>query len=82
MSRDERNLLRMPQPQSQPQALSLEDRIKQIRDEIDAVIDAKAAAVAKDSPGLHPAMLRQMITDRAPGCACSQYLEIAVRDRK
>lgn len=80
MSRDERNLLRMPQPQ--PQMPSLEERITQIRAEIDAIIDARAAALGKESPGLHPAMLRQMITDRAPGCACSQYLEIAVRDRK
>ena len=54
----------------------LEDRIKQIRVEIDAVIDAKAAAVAKESPGVPLGVIRKLLIARAPACPCAQYLEI------
>ena len=55
----------------------LDERIKQLRAEIDAVIDAKAAAVAKENPGVPTAVIRNLLTARAAGCACSQYLELA-----
>jgi hypothetical protein len=56
---------------------SLEDRIKHIRAEIDAIVDAKARAVAKQSPGVPPGVIRNLLTARAPACPCAQYLEIA-----
>jgi hypothetical protein len=57
--------------------LPLEARIKQLRSEIDAVIDAKTAAVAKENPGVPTGVIRNLLTARAPACACSQYLELA-----
>jgi phage terminase large subunit len=44
---------------------------------IDAIIDAKARAVAKQSPGVPLGVIRNLLTARAPGCPCAQYLEIA-----
>ena len=55
----------------------LEDRIKQIRADIDAIIDAQAEAVAKQSPGVPLGVIRNLLTARAPACPCSQYLEIS-----
>jgi hypothetical protein len=54
----------------------LEDRIRQIRTDIDAVIDARAQAVAKESPGVPLGVIRNLLTARAPACPCGQYLEI------
>jgi hypothetical protein len=54
----------------------LEDRIKQIRADIDAIIDARAKAVAKESPGVPLGVIRNLLTARAPACPCAQYLEI------
>jgi hypothetical protein len=55
---------------------SLEDRIRQIRTDIDAIIDAKAETVAKQSPGVPLGVIRNLLTARAPACPCAQYLEI------
>jgi hypothetical protein len=57
--------------------LPLEERIRQLRAEIDAVIDAKTTAVAKENPGVPAGVIRNLLTARAPACACSQYLELA-----
>lgn len=57
--------------------LPLEDRIKQIRADIDAIVDARAAAVAKDSPGVPLGVIRNLLTARAPACPCAQYLAIS-----
>jgi hypothetical protein len=54
----------------------LEDRIRKIRDEINAIIDAKAEAVARESPGVPLGVIRNLLTARAPACPCAQYLEI------
>jgi hypothetical protein len=54
----------------------LEDRIKKIRDEINAIIDAKAAVIARESPGVPIGVIRNLLTARAPACPCAQYLEI------
>jgi hypothetical protein len=54
----------------------LEDRIKQIRSDIAAIIDAKAEAAAKESPGVPVGVIRNLLTARAPACPCTQYLEI------
>ncbi len=56
----------------------LEDRIRQIRADIDAIIDARAEAVAKENPGVPSGVIRNLLTARAPACPCAQYLEIAV----
>jgi len=55
----------------------LEDRIRQIRADIDAIIDARAETVAKQSPGVPLAVIRNLLTARAPACACAQYLELS-----
>ncbi len=54
----------------------LEGRINQIRAEIDAIVDARAAAAAKESPGVPLGVIRNLLTARAPGCRCAQYLEM------
>ena len=55
----------------------LERRIGQIRAEIEAIIDAKARSVARQSPGVPLGVIRNLLTARAGACACAQYLEIA-----
>jgi hypothetical protein len=57
----------------------LEDRIRQIRADIDAIIDARAEAVAKENPGVPSGVVRNLLTARAPDCPCAQYLEISGR---
>lgn len=59
----------------------LDERIKQIRAEIDAIIDARAEAVAKQSPGVPLGVIRSLLTARAPACPCAQYLEIGSDDQ-
>ncbi len=54
----------------------LEQRIRQIRADIDAIVDARAEAVAKESPGVPLGVIRNLLTARAPSCRCAQYLEI------
>ena len=55
---------------------ALEERIKQIRADIDAIITAKAEAVARESPGVPLGVVRNLLTARAPACPCAQYLEL------
>ena len=55
----------------------LEDRIRQIRADIDAIIDARAEAVAKECPGVPSGAIRNLLTARAPACPCAQYLELS-----
>ncbi|WP_298255820.1 hypothetical protein [Bradyrhizobium sp.] len=62
---------------TQTSNLPLEERIKQLRAEIDGVIDAKTAAVARENPGVPAGVIRNLLTARAGACACSQYLELA-----
>ena len=58
----------------------LEERIARIRADIEAIIDARAEAVAKDNPGVPTGVIRNLLTARAPACPCAQYLEIAGAD--
>ncbi len=55
----------------------LEDRIRQLRADIDAIIGAQAEAVAKQSPGVPLGVIRNLLTARAPACPCAQYLELS-----
>jgi hypothetical protein len=56
---------------------ALEDRIRQIRADIDDIVNARAEAVARESPGVPLGVIRNLLTARAPTCPCAQYLEIA-----
>lgn len=58
---------------------NLEQRIKAIRNEINAIIEAQAEMVARESPGVPAGVIRNLLTARAPACPCAQYLEL---DRK
>jgi hypothetical protein len=58
----------------------LEDRIRAIQAEIDAIIDAKVEAEAKQCPGVPVGVLRNLITAKGGGCQCRQYLEIKKQD--
>jgi hypothetical protein len=53
---------------------SLAERIREVRAEANAFIDARAAELAKQSPGVPLGVLRNLITGRATGCECRQYL--------
>jgi hypothetical protein len=55
---------------------TLEDRIRQIRAEIEAVIDTRAGSVAKENPGVPAGVIRNLLTARAPACPCTQFLEL------
>jgi hypothetical protein len=55
---------------------TLEERIRLIRADIEAMIDARVDAVAKESPGVPPGVIRNLLTARAPACPCAQYLEL------
>lgn len=65
-------------PQRTP---TLEDRIKDIRDEIDAIIASRVDAIAKQSPGVPAGVIRNLVIARAPGCSCAQYLELSRDER-
>ena len=49
-------------------APALEQKIRQLRADIDALIDARAKAVARESPGVPIGVIRNMLTARAPAC--------------
>jgi hypothetical protein len=55
---------------------TLEDRIKDIRDEIDAIVASRVEEIAKQSPGVPSEVIRNLVIARAPGCSCAQYLEL------
>ena len=57
-------------------APTLEVRIRQIKVDIEAIIDARVNAVAKESPGVPSGVIRNLLTARAPACPCAQYLEL------
>ncbi len=63
-------------------APTLEQRIKQVRADINALIDARAQAVARESPGVPIGVIRNMLTARAPACPCAQYLELFAEAQK
>jgi hypothetical protein len=56
--------------------MALDDRIKQLRADIEAIISARVEVVAKESPGVPIAVIRSLLTARAPACLCAQYLEL------
>lgn len=61
-------------------AVPLETRIRQIRADIEAIIDARVNLVAKESPGVPHGVIRNLLTARAPACLCAQYLDLSSKD--
>jgi hypothetical protein len=61
-------------------AVPLEARIRQIRADIEAIIDARVKLVAGESPGVPSGVIRNLLTARAPACPCAQYLDLSTRD--
>lgn len=58
----------------------LDDRIKAIRADIDAFIDARVEADRKANPGVPGPVLRNLITARGGGCQCAVYLNLTKQD--
>jgi hypothetical protein len=54
----------------------LEDRIRALRSEIDAVIDAKVTQEVAAHPNVSADVLRNILINRAPECPCRQYLRL------
>ena len=65
-----------------PDKVSLEDRIKALRAEIDSFIDRRTTQMKKQCPGVPEGVLRNLLVARAPGCQCSAFLHILEGDRK
>ncbi|MDA9435816.1 hypothetical protein [Bradyrhizobium sp. CCBAU 51627] len=57
-------------------AARLEERIEELRAEIDGIIDERVAKIASQSPGVPPGVIRNLLTARAPACRCAQYIEL------
>jgi hypothetical protein len=55
---------------------TLEDRIREIRADIETIVEARVEAVTKESPGVPAGVIRNLLTARAPTCPCAQYLEL------
>ena len=53
---------------------TLSEKIVALRAEAEAFLDAKAAQLAEESPGVPIGVLRNLIAARAPGCSCLQVL--------
>lgn len=64
----------------QQRATRLEERIEDLRAEIDGIIDERVAKIASQSPGVPPGVIRNLLTARAPACRCAQYLELRGSD--
>lgn len=60
----------------QPRPTRLEDRIEELRTEIDAIIDERVARIATQSPGVPSGVIRNLLTARAPSCRCAQYIQL------
>jgi len=63
-------------------ATRIEDRIEELRAEIDGIIDARVARIAGESPGVPAGVIRNLLTARAPSCRCAQYIEMCSSETK
>jgi hypothetical protein len=66
----------------QQRTTRIEDRIAELRAEIDGIIDARVARIASESPGVPAGVIRNLLTARAPACRCAQYIELCSREAK
>jgi len=64
----------------QQRATRLEDRIEELRSEIDGMIDARVARIASENPGVPAGVIRNLLTARAPSCRCAQYIELCGKE--
>lgn len=69
-------------PVKQQRGSRIEDRIEELRAEIDGIIDAHVARIASESPGVPAGVIRNLLTARAPSCRCAQYIELCGRETK
>ena len=60
----------------QQRVTRLEERIEDLRTEIDGIIDERVARIASESPGVPAGVIRNLLTARAPSCRCAQYIEL------
>jgi hypothetical protein len=66
----------------QQRAMRLEDRIEELRAEIDDIIDERVAKIASRSPGVPAGVIRNLLTARAPACRCAQYMQLCGSEAK
>lgn len=57
-----------------------EERVKAIRGEIDAFIDARAAKIKETCEGVPVLVIRNLLTARSGGCQCAAYLGLLTKD--
>ncbi|EJN13418.1 hypothetical protein PMI42_03274 [Bradyrhizobium sp. YR681] len=60
----------------------IEERIEELRAEIDGIIDARVASIAGESPGVPAGVIRNLLTARSPSCRCAQYIELCSSEAK
>ena len=66
---------------TKPQRVTrIEDRIEELRAEIDGIIDARVTLIASESPGVPAGVIRNLLIARAPSCRCAQYIELCGRE--
>jgi hypothetical protein len=60
----------------------LEERISELRADIDTFIDARVVELKKDCPGVPLASIRQTLSSGllGLGCQCAAYLELKKQD--
>jgi hypothetical protein len=60
----------------------LEERISELRADIDAFIDARVVELKKNCPGVPAGVIRQTLSQGllGLGCQCAAYLEIQKQD--
>lgn len=60
---------------------TMEQKIRRIRADIDALVDARVRTIAKESPGVPLGVIRNLLVARAPTCRCAQYLDLFAETR-
>lgn len=63
----------MKQNRSNP---TIEERIQELRGEIERAVQTRVDAIARESPGVPKGVIRNLLIARAPSCACEQYLTL------
>ncbi|MCK1393639.1 hypothetical protein IVB29_23145 [Bradyrhizobium sp. 1] len=66
----------------QPRVTRIEERIEELRAEIDGIIDARVDRIASENPGVPAGVIRNLLTARVPSCRCAQYIELCGGDAK
>jgi hypothetical protein len=54
----------------------LDERIEAFRAELERFIDGKIEEMRKECPGVPAQVLRNLVSNRAPGCPCLQVKEL------